>query len=235
MGKFVRGDIVVLNFPFSNLSGTKLRPALVLAHLGGNDLIICQITSRNKLDSYSVLLEDADYINGKLSVESVVRPDKLFTAEEKLILYTACKIKEEKLSKIINSLINIIKCENRCLNIEKTIYELEMDFMRFDFCRYKDRLAARIFDDFIEFQQSGGKANKEDIINSLSQITEDRNIVLSDFNVNKISDNSFLATYIAKEITGRISNRSSIWKDNNGQWKILFHQGTTVPHEKDRT
>ncbi|MCL2216976.1 MAG: hypothetical protein FWB91_08165 [Defluviitaleaceae bacterium] len=35
MGGFVKGDIVVLNFPFSDLSGTKRRPALVLANLVG--------------------------------------------------------------------------------------------------------------------------------------------------------------------------------------------------------
>ena len=31
MGRFVKGDIVVLNFPFSDLSGNKRRPALVVA------------------------------------------------------------------------------------------------------------------------------------------------------------------------------------------------------------
>ena len=31
MGKFVKGDIVVIPFPFSDLSGSKRRPALVIA------------------------------------------------------------------------------------------------------------------------------------------------------------------------------------------------------------
>jgi mRNA-degrading endonuclease toxin of MazEF toxin-antitoxin module len=45
MGRFVKGDVVVLNFPFSDLTGTKRRPALVLSDLTGNDIILCQITS----------------------------------------------------------------------------------------------------------------------------------------------------------------------------------------------
>ena len=46
MGKFVKGDIVVIPFPFSDLSSSKRRPALVLAGLKGNDIILCQITSK---------------------------------------------------------------------------------------------------------------------------------------------------------------------------------------------
>jgi len=46
LGKFVKGDVVVLPFPFSDLSAVKRRPALVVAALTGEDVILCQITSR---------------------------------------------------------------------------------------------------------------------------------------------------------------------------------------------
>lgn len=46
MGAFVKGDVVVVPFPFSDLSAAKRRPALVVAALSGNDVILCQITSR---------------------------------------------------------------------------------------------------------------------------------------------------------------------------------------------
>lgn len=45
MAGFVKGDVVVVPFPFSDLSQSKRRPALVIANLQGNDLILCQITS----------------------------------------------------------------------------------------------------------------------------------------------------------------------------------------------
>lgn len=44
MAGFIKGDIVIVPFPFSDLTQTKRRPALVIATLQGNDLILCQIT-----------------------------------------------------------------------------------------------------------------------------------------------------------------------------------------------
>ncbi len=61
MGKFVRGDIVVVPFPFSDLTDSKRRPALVLTDLKGDDIILCQITSKNRHDSYSIVLDDSDF------------------------------------------------------------------------------------------------------------------------------------------------------------------------------
>ena len=103
-----------------------------------------------------------------------------------------------------------------------------MDFMRVDFCRDKARLSARLSDDFIEFTQSGRRAYKADIVEALSKIAEDRKIAISDFKVRRISDGAVLATYRAAEESGRISNRSSAWIEEDGQWKLLFHQGTSA-------
>ena len=47
MAKFVKGDIVVVPFPFSDLTNSKRRPALVITELTGDDVILCQITSKN--------------------------------------------------------------------------------------------------------------------------------------------------------------------------------------------
>ena len=43
MERFVKGDVVVVPFPFSDLSGFKRRPALVAATIPGNDTILCKI------------------------------------------------------------------------------------------------------------------------------------------------------------------------------------------------
>ena len=45
MEKFVKGEVVVIPFPFSDLTQAKRRPALVVTRLEGDDLILCQITS----------------------------------------------------------------------------------------------------------------------------------------------------------------------------------------------
>lgn len=46
MARFVKGDVVVVPFPFSDLTSAKRRPALILAELEGDDRILCQITSQ---------------------------------------------------------------------------------------------------------------------------------------------------------------------------------------------
>jgi hypothetical protein len=46
MARFVSGEIVVIPFPFTDFSSTKVRPALVLASLSRGDIILCQITAR---------------------------------------------------------------------------------------------------------------------------------------------------------------------------------------------
>lgn len=66
MAKFVKGDVVVVPFPFSDLTQSKRRPALVISKLEGNDLILCQITSQTVKDNYAILLDDKDFETGSL-------------------------------------------------------------------------------------------------------------------------------------------------------------------------
>lgn len=108
MGAFVKGDIVVTYFPFSDLSDAKKRPALVLAALRGNDVILCQITSQAVRDSDAVLLEQADFVHGGLRQTSNIRPNRLFTAEESIILYRAGTISGQKLTEVQQQLIVIL-------------------------------------------------------------------------------------------------------------------------------
>lgn len=64
----------------------KKRPALVVATLTGDDVILCQITSQAVTDRYAVPLIDADFTTGGLQQASNVRPNRLFTAEGSIIL-----------------------------------------------------------------------------------------------------------------------------------------------------
>jgi len=47
MGVFTAGQVVIVHFPFSDLTASKLRPAIVLAEAGRGDWILCQITSKS--------------------------------------------------------------------------------------------------------------------------------------------------------------------------------------------
>jgi mRNA interferase MazF len=86
LGKFIKGDIVVIPFPFSDLSGNKRRPACVIKDLPGNDVILCQITSSAKSDASAIPITIADFASGFLKDISYIRTSKIFTAEKNLIL-----------------------------------------------------------------------------------------------------------------------------------------------------
>lgn len=66
----MKGDVVVVPFPFSDLTQAKRRPALVLATLPGDDVILCQITSQIISDQYAVPIDDSDLDTGSLKRKS---------------------------------------------------------------------------------------------------------------------------------------------------------------------
>jgi mRNA interferase MazF len=91
------------------LSQTKRRPALVVAPLEGDDIILCQITSHAREDSYSVRLEEGDFATGGLRLSSRIRPNRLFTADASIVLYRAGTISATKLDEVVARLIAIIR------------------------------------------------------------------------------------------------------------------------------
>ena len=113
--------------------------------------------------------------------------------------------------------------------IEKIILQYENDFFSYKFCTC-DKLENRFTDDFFECGASGIHT-RQDVIDSLSKIKADREIAISDFNVELLSDTVALARYKAfRKGTGRESFHSSIWKNINNDWKIFYHQSTKLNH-----
>ena len=109
MAKFVKGDVVVIPFPFSDLTHAKRRPALVVSELSGDDLILCQITSQSISDQYAISLIDEEFQSGSLKRKSNIRPNRIFTADTHIILYKIGHVKNEKLSEVINKIIQIVQ------------------------------------------------------------------------------------------------------------------------------
>lgn len=83
------GVVVLVPFPFSDLSETKLRPAVVLARAGRGDWILCQVTSNAYGDPQAIRLPPEDFQVGGLRIVSYARPSKLFTANESLFRRSA--------------------------------------------------------------------------------------------------------------------------------------------------
>lgn len=109
MAAFVKGYVVVVPFPFSDLSQVKRRPALIVATLQRHDLILCQITSRTVKDSYAISLASSDFAQGNLHVSSNIRPNKLFTADGKLILYVVGILRQEKVEEVTRAITQLFQ------------------------------------------------------------------------------------------------------------------------------
>lgn len=101
MAKPVAGEVVVIPFPRTDLTGGKRRPALVIVDLPGDDLILCQITTRARSDELSVPLDTAHFESGQLAHPSFIRPQRLFTVEQRVILYSVGKVKGAKLAEVL--------------------------------------------------------------------------------------------------------------------------------------
>jgi len=102
MEKFTVGSVVMVQFPFSNLRGQKLRPALVLATAEFDNLVLCQITSKPYSSKTAVKLMSSEFAEGNLSITSYIRPDKIFTAEPSIIERVVGKITKKKTQDILS-------------------------------------------------------------------------------------------------------------------------------------
>ena len=109
MGAPTAGEVVVIPFPFSDLTQSKVRPALCLADAGRGDYVLCQITSQPYGDPLALKLDDQDFATGGLHVESFVRPGKLFTADANLILSTEGKLTPAAYQRVLNTVVNLLR------------------------------------------------------------------------------------------------------------------------------
>lgn len=103
------GAVVLVRFPFSNLSQSKLRPAVVLADAGRGDRILCQVTSKTYGDSTAVQLEQSAMVSGSLRVTSYARPGKLFTASRDLITSEVAVLRPEALKRVVDAVVDLLR------------------------------------------------------------------------------------------------------------------------------
>lgn len=108
MGIFAAGQVVIVHFPFSDLTASKLRPAVVLAEAGHGDWVLCQITSKAYGDPRAIQLETGDFAQGSLRLTSYVRPGKLFTAHSTLVAGQVGELQATSFTPIRDAVINLI-------------------------------------------------------------------------------------------------------------------------------
>jgi hypothetical protein len=103
------GAIVLVRFPFSDLSQTKLRPAVVLAHPSPEDWILGQITSNRYGDTAAIELTAKDMTSGSLHRQSFFRPGKIFTAHRTLISAEVAVLTDKSIRQAIKSVIALLE------------------------------------------------------------------------------------------------------------------------------
>ena len=110
MERLVKGDVVILLFPFSDLSSARKRPAVVVACLTGDDVILAQITSAAiRKDEYAILIESKDFKHGSLPIPSLIRANKLFTADRLIINTKIGTLKEDKMRELQEMVMHILR------------------------------------------------------------------------------------------------------------------------------
>jgi len=109
MEGFVKGDVIILEFPFSDLKSFKRRPALIIKVPKGEDVIICQITAKSQEQSVETPISKNDFIDGGLSRDSFIRIDKITIIKKTRIKYKAGSLKQIKVNEIVDSVCSFLK------------------------------------------------------------------------------------------------------------------------------
>ena len=107
---FNQKEIVLIHFPYSDLTISKKRPALIISNEKINkmqDRICCLITTKPHKDN--LLISRNSFEEGTLPFKSFIKPHRIFTIYEKVIIKKLCKIDDKLYNSVINKLNEYIK------------------------------------------------------------------------------------------------------------------------------
>ncbi len=105
---YEQGDVVLIPFPYSDLTGTKRRPALIVSNNKLNnseDRLCCLITSNNPKEG--ILINS--FSKGKLPFKSWVKPHRVFTVNKKIIQKMLCQVTKEFHKKVFDNIVKYIE------------------------------------------------------------------------------------------------------------------------------
>jgi mRNA interferase MazF len=105
-------EIVLIPFPYSDLSGSKLRPALIVSNDILNktdDRLCCLITSNPPKEGLLILKNSFD--EGKLPFKSWVKPQRLFTIHKRIIKKRICTVRKEFYRKVLDEIFNFLRLD----------------------------------------------------------------------------------------------------------------------------
>jgi mRNA interferase MazF len=107
---YEQGEVVLIPFPYSDLSAMKQRPALVVSNSKLNkteDRICCLVTSNEPADG--LLIKKEDFESGNLPFKSWVKPQRVFTVHEKIIRKKLCKMKRGLQGRVLKGITGFLE------------------------------------------------------------------------------------------------------------------------------
>lgn len=109
-------EIILVPFPYSDLSSSKRRPVLVISNNNYNknypDILVIVITSNLFKDDYSVELQNNDLDVGVLPEQSIIKCHKLFTIDQSRVLKRFSIVSVAKFDEVIVFLNKLIRRSN---------------------------------------------------------------------------------------------------------------------------
>lgn len=106
-------DIILLPFPFSDQSGQKVRPALVLSNdefnKSSDDLIVCAITSTITSSRYSIIIDQDDLEDGVLYEKSLIKAETLLKIDRSIVIKRIASINDKTYLKVKSVLYGLFK------------------------------------------------------------------------------------------------------------------------------
>ena len=108
---FEQGDIILIPFPYSDLTGVKKRPAIIVSNsnLKGEDKICCLVTSNNPSDG--ILISKNSFSEGTLPFKSWIKPHRIFTIDKRIIIKKLSKVKKDFYERIEDKIGYFIKTD----------------------------------------------------------------------------------------------------------------------------
>ena len=105
-------DIVIVPFPFSDLSSIKQRPVFILSSnrdiASSEDVITCGLTSYLKETAHSVLIDTRDCEEGALPKPSRIKVDKLFTLDKSIIRKKIARLSKSAFERVQKKFVSLI-------------------------------------------------------------------------------------------------------------------------------
>ncbi|MFH1012615.1 MAG: type II toxin-antitoxin system PemK/MazF family toxin [Candidatus Peregrinibacteria bacterium] len=105
---YKKGEIVFVNFPYTNFIEFKVRPALVLRNQYDDDVLLLPISTTVNLQRHDLVIKEPHYAGKALTVESAVRIGKMTNVESDLIIKKFGQLKPEFFKQVQKAVIDYL-------------------------------------------------------------------------------------------------------------------------------